>query len=96
MYPNYTSINPNTVPSYQQNRVPATPYMGSNTSMQNVGTDDRFIAGGFLAPFLLGGITGGLLAPAFYNNGGGGYGRPVYNTYYYPNQPYYYYGPYYR
>ena len=27
---------------------------------------DRFVSGGFLAPFLLGGITGGLLAPAFY------------------------------
>ena len=35
--------------------------------------DDRFIGGGFLAPFLLGGITGGLLAPAFYNN------RPYYH-----------------
>ena len=32
---------------------------------------DRFIGGGFLAPFLLGGITGGLLAPAFYP-------RPIY------------------
>lgn len=28
--------------------------------------EDRFIGGGFLAPFLLGGITGGLLAPSFY------------------------------
>lgn len=54
--------------------------------------DDRFIAGGFLGPFILGGITGGLLAPAFYNPGYG-YGRPVYNNYYYPP---YYYGPYYR
>lgn len=27
---------------------------------------NRFIGGGFLGPFLLGGITGGLLAPAFY------------------------------
>ena len=27
---------------------------------------DRFIGGGFLGPFVLGGITGGLLAPAFY------------------------------
>lgn len=27
--------------------------------------NDRF-AGGFAAPFILGGITGGLLAPAFY------------------------------
>lgn len=30
------------------------------------GYNNRFIGGGFLTPFLLGGITGGLLAPAFY------------------------------
>lgn len=29
-------------------------------------SNDRFIGGGFLGPFILGGITGGLLAPAFY------------------------------
>lgn len=34
---------------------------------------------GFLGPFILGGITGGLLAPVFYK-------RPNYNYY-----PYYYY-----
>lgn len=45
--------------------------------------DERF---GFLGPFILGGITGGLLAPAFAP-------RPYYyNHYYYP--PYYYYRPY--
>lgn len=27
---------------------------------------DRIVGGGFLGPFLLGGITGGLVAPAFY------------------------------
>ncbi len=27
---------------------------------------NRFLGGGFFGPFLLGGITGGLLAPAFY------------------------------
>jgi len=49
------------------------------------GRNNRFIGGGaFLGPFLLGGITGGLLAPAFYP-------RPYYNNYY----PYYPY-PYYR
>jgi len=42
--------------------------------------------GGFLFPFLLGGVTGGLVAPYFYQ-------RPYYNNYYYP---YPYYGPYYR
>lgn len=52
--------------------------------------NDRF-AGGFLGPFLLGGLTGGLVAPLFYNN------RPnyYYPPYYYPYQSYYY-GGYYR
>ncbi len=68
--------------------------MGNGTIMPENMTDDRFF-GGFFGPFILGGITGGLLAPAFNNNG---YGRPNYysnyNNYYYP--PYYYpYGPYY-
>ena len=51
---------------------------------------DRFIGGGFLGPFLLGGLTGGLIAPAFYNNYG--YNRPpyYYNNYYYVPYPYYY------
>ena len=48
--------------------------------------NNRFI-GGFAGPFILGGVTGGLLAPAFYPP------RP----YYQPYQPYPpYYGPYYR
>ena len=29
-------------------------------------TGDRFIGGGFLGPFVLGGLVGGLAAPAFY------------------------------
>ena len=46
-------------------------------------SNDRFIAGGFLGPFLLGGITGGLVSPLFYNNP-----RPYYNNnYYYPPYP---------
>lgn len=52
----------------------------SRPSMDN-NSDDRF---GFVGPFILGGITGGLLAPAFYQ-------RPYYYQY-----PPYYYGPYYR
>lgn len=49
--------------------------------------DDR--VGGFVFPFLLGGVTGAAIAPAFY----GGYNRPYYQPYpYYPP----YYGPYYR
>jgi len=43
---------------------------------------NRFIGGGFAVPFLLGGLTGGLLAPAFYP-------RPNYRPYpVYPYQPY--------
>ena len=38
---------------------------------------------GFLGPFILGGITGGLVAPLFYNN------RPYYNNYYPYPYPYY-------
>lgn len=41
--------------------------------------NNRFIGGGFAVPFLLGGITGGLLAPIFYP-------RP----YYYPPRPNFY------
>ncbi len=56
----------------------------------NQNNNDRLVGGGFLGPFLLGGVTGGLVAPLFY----GGYNRPYYyNNYYYP---YPVYGPYYR
>ena len=47
--------------------------------------DNRF-AGGFAAPFILGGITGGLLAPAFYP-------RPYPNHVYYGPSPRPPYGP---
>ena len=69
------------------------PYYRGYQQTQN--NDERFV-GGFLGPFLLGGITGGLLAPAFYPN------RPYYNNYYYNTYPnytypnYYYYGGYYK
>lgn len=53
-----------------------------------VRTGDRFIGGGFLGPFVLGGITGGLLAPAFYPRP---YPYPVapalYPPYPYPQYP---------
>ena len=39
-------------------------------------SNNRLVGGGFAVPFILGGITGGLLAPAFYP-------RP----YYYPPRP---------
>lgn len=47
--------------------------------------DDRFV-GGFVFPFLLGGVTGAALAPNFY--------RPNYPVYY-PPYPYPPYRPYY-
>ena len=52
----------------------------------NFGGNDRI---GFLGPFILGGITGGLVSPLFYGNNYG-YNRPQY--YYYQPGPYY--GPY--
>ncbi len=88
MYSNY-----GTMPSFPQtsnNSYSSSPVMTSNAVSPYVNgqmassNDDRIIGGGFLGPFILGGITGGLLAPAFYP-------RPYYNYYPYP-----YYGPYYR
>jgi len=75
MYTSYSNI-----PMNYQNR----PMMGSNNDRLFIG------GGGFLGPFLLGGITGGLVAPYFY-----GPRRPYYNNNYY-YYPYPYYGPYYR
>ena len=49
--------------------------------------NERLIGGGFLGPFVLGGITGGLLAPAFYPPRP----RPYPYPYPYPYPPYGYY-----
>ena len=75
---------PNQVYSYNR---PGRPNMPGRPNFPNNPGDDRI---GFLGPFVLGGITGGLLAPAFYP-------RPYYPPYppYRPYPPYYY-GPYYR
>ncbi len=54
-------------------------------NMPNHNNDERF---GFLGPFLLGGITGGLVAPLFAP-------RPYYQPPYYTNNYYYQYPPYY-
>ena len=79
-----------TMPKYGQ--TPVRPYF-----VPNHGTYDE--RGGFLVPFILGGITGGLTAPLFMNHNG--YNQPYYyNNYYYPkyygNPPYPYYPPYYK
>ena len=47
---------------------------------------NRLIGGGFAFPFILGGLTGGLLAPAFYPRPLPP--RPFYGPY--PPYPYYY------
>ncbi|MEG2311171.1 MAG: hypothetical protein RSB72_00525 [Bacilli bacterium] len=64
-----------------------------NRPMRPLPPNNRFVGGAVLAPFILGGITGGLLAPAFYPRPYYGqtpyYGPPVYNPY-----PPYYYRPY--
>lgn len=46
---------------------------------------------GFIGPFILGGIAGGLAAPLFYNNNNNCYGNNCipYNTYYNYFIPYY-------
>lgn len=51
-----------------------------NYYSQYQNNDDRLIGGGFLGPFVLGGITGGLVAPYF--------NRPNYYYYPYPPRPY--------
>lgn len=67
------------------------PYQYLNN--QNNPKDDRFV-GGFVFPFLLGGVTGAAVAPAFWNNNNyNNSNKPYYNNYYYP---YPIYGPYYR
>lgn len=55
-----------------------------NIPINRINNKDRFIGGGFLGPFILGGITGGLLAPTFQ--------RPIYGPmpiYPYPPYPIY-------
>lgn len=51
---------------------------------QNYTNDNRFVSG-FVGPFILGGITGGLVAPYFYRPNNYYPPRPYYNqTVYYP------------
>lgn len=84
-YGNYPMSNNVAYTSYGNNMSYRRPGFGGPNS--TVGANgDR--VGGFLFPFVLGGITGGLLAPAFYP-------RPNYYPYPYYPRPYYPY-PYYR
>lgn len=83
----------NYVSSYQNSNPYYTNTYSYNYPLSN-SNDERLVGGGFLGPFILGGITGGLVSPFFY----GGYNNnrpPVY--YYQPGPyrpPYYAPGPY--
>ena len=72
---------------YIRQSVPSQNFPYTYSSNQN--NDERFV-GGFAFPFLLGGVTGAAIAPAFWNNGYGYNNRP---GYYYPPAPYYPYQP---
>lgn len=66
-------------------------YQGySSQGSQMADNDNRLIGAGFAFPFLLGGVTGAAIAPAFW--------RTPYNRPYYGPGPFYgpgyYYGPY--
>lgn len=67
-----------TYPTYTSSEYPS----NMTTYSYNQNDGDRLI-GGFAGPFILGGITGGLLAPAFYRP------SPYYPPYYAPYPPYY-------
>lgn len=62
---------------YQSNAYYPNQYNNPNTNYYKDNSGDRIIGGGFLGPFILGGITGGLVSPYFYGP------RP------YPYRPYY-------
>ena len=76
--------NSNNIPQNYQSMQIRRPNRPSNNGSNN----DRFL-GGFAVPFVLGGITGGLIANNRYDN------YPMYYPYPY-YQPYPYYYPYYR
>ena len=81
MYTNYNI--PQNRNNYQKNykNYPTTTYYNNG---------DRFIGGGFLAPFLLGGVGGYLVGRPNYNNQG-----PI-PLYFPPNQQMPYYPPYFN
>ena len=62
--------------------IPTNNYQNSNTSMS------RLIGGGFAFPFLLGGVTGAAIAPAFWRPAYQPYPRPYPGPGYYPPRPY--------
>ena len=98
MYPNYNIPNNFRINSSSFSNRPTSSYsMSSNSVPYSSNSDERFL-GPFVFPFLLGGVTGAALAPAFF----GGYNRPCCGYpqgYSYPQpypQPYPVPYPYYR
>lgn len=78
MYTEYYEEYPTYTYTSEQN-----PY-NMTTYSYNQNDGDRLI-GGFAGPFILGGITGGLLAPTFYRPyRPWGWGRPYYRPFYRP------------
>ena len=58
-------------------------YRYNNYRYPSINNGDRFIGGGFFGPFILGGLTGGLIANSRPNS------YPVFVPYF-PNYPYQY------
>lgn len=82
MYPNYNMAQ-NSSNMYQNS-----PYFYDYQNREN--EDERFIPGGFIAPFLLGGLAGYAIGGRPNNNYPTVYPyNYYYNNFYYP--PYYYY-----
>ena len=73
-----SNFNSYSVPSYYNGSV----YPNSIDSTNN---NERFIGAGFAFPFLLGGVTGAAIAPAFWRPP---YNRPYYGPYYGPYRPF--------
>lgn len=71
-------------PVYYDNSSYDSLYSSNFKNIKNV-QDDRIIGGGFAFPFLLGGVTGAAIAPAFW--------RPPYNRPYGPMYGPGFYGP---
>ncbi len=71
--------------SNYNNKYPYYSFNGNNMSEVN---NERLLGSGFVFPFLLGGVTGAAIAPAFWRPP---YNRPFYGPYYGPGP---FYGPY--
>lgn len=80
---NFSSFNPTGMSQYNSGY----PYFGSNNKISS-SDESRIIGAGFAFPFLLGGVTGAAIAPAFWRPP---YNRPYYGSYYGPGA---FYGPY--